>query len=107
VHSQTWAALAADMFAAGFQDDSLAPMLGTARYTEAGGANVWTHELLRLWLPDTLAALPEGTSFRVALRSSRRVNEREGVPRSRTLASRPTTCTNSPAETSPGETRTC
>ncbi len=28
----------------------------------------------------TLAAHPRGTSFRVALRSSRRVNEREGVP---------------------------
>jgi hypothetical protein len=71
---------AADMFAAGFQDNKLGPVLGAATQTGAGGANVWTHELLRLWLPDTLTALPEGTSFRVALRSSRRVNEREGVP---------------------------
>lgn len=71
---------AADMFAAAFQDNQLGPILGTASHTGAGGANVWTHELLRLWLPDTLGPLPAGTSFRVALRSSKRVNEREGVP---------------------------
>jgi hypothetical protein len=71
---------AADMFAAGFQDNGLGPVLGTDSHTGAGGANVWTHELLRLWLPDGLAPLPAATSFRVALRRSTRVRDQEGVP---------------------------
>ncbi|MGA4843986.1 S41 family peptidase [Streptomyces sp. G45] len=49
---------AADVFAAGFQDNGLGPVLGTAPRTGAGGANVWTHELLRVWLPELLGELP-------------------------------------------------
>jgi C-terminal processing protease CtpA/Prc len=33
---------AADIFAAGFQDNELGPILGTSATTRAGGANVWT-----------------------------------------------------------------
>jgi C-terminal processing protease CtpA/Prc len=43
---------AADIFAAGIQDNNLGLVLGTAGHTGAGGANVGTYELLRLWLDD-------------------------------------------------------
>jgi hypothetical protein len=72
---------AADIFAAGFQDNEVGTVLGTARYTGAGGANVWTHDLLRLWLPDEVQELPEGTGLRVALRRATRSGPtRAGVP---------------------------
>ena len=71
---------AADLFAAGWQDNGLGPILGTAELTGAGGANVWTHELLRMWLPDTLGELPAGAGFRVALRRATRAGEHVGVP---------------------------
>lgn len=71
---------AADIFAAGFQDNDVGRVLGTARHTGAGGANVWTHELLRLWLPDLLSELPAGAGFRVALRRATRTGARVGLP---------------------------
>ena len=71
---------AADIFAAGWQDNELGPILGTAERTGAGGANVWTHELLRLWLPDQLTELPLGAGFRVALRRATRTGANVGVP---------------------------
>jgi hypothetical protein len=71
---------AADIFAAGFQDNGIGPVLGTAVHTGAGGANVWTDELLRLWLPELLGQLPGGAGFRVALRRVTRVRENVGVP---------------------------
>lgn len=71
---------AADIFAAGWQDNGLGPILGTAAHTGAGGANVWTHGLLRLWLPELLGRLPGGADFRVALRRATRVGRRIGVP---------------------------
>lgn len=71
---------AADIFAAGFQDNGLGPVLGTARRTGAGGANVWTHELLRVWLPELLGELPRGAGFRVALRRATRARGNVDVP---------------------------
>ncbi|MFF0448909.1 S41 family peptidase [Streptomyces sp. NPDC004609] len=71
---------AADIFAAGFQDNGLGPVLGTARRTGAGGANVWTHELLRVWLPELLGGLPRGAGFRVALRRATRARGNVDVP---------------------------
>jgi C-terminal processing protease CtpA/Prc len=71
---------AADIFAAGFQDNKLGPVVGTAEHTGAGGANVWTHELLRLRLPDMLGDLPAGAGLRVALRKSHRTGSNVGVP---------------------------
>jgi hypothetical protein len=71
---------AADIFAAGWQDNRLGPILGTAWHTGAGGANVWTHGLLRLWLPDLLDQLPAGADFRLALRRATRVGDQVGVP---------------------------
>ncbi|MFF7725763.1 S41 family peptidase [Streptomyces sp. NPDC008001] len=83
---------AADIFAAGFQDNGLGPVLGTALDTGAGGANVWTHELLRGWLPELLGDLPRGAGFRVALRRATRARGNVDVP-SRTSACRRTNCT--------------
>ena len=37
---------ATDIFAAGFQDHRIGPVLGADDNTGAGGANVWTHALL-------------------------------------------------------------
>jgi hypothetical protein len=71
---------AADIFAAGFEDNGLGQIVGTAARTGAGGANVWTHDLLRLWLPDEIEQLPAGTGFRIALRRVTRVRKHEGVP---------------------------
>jgi hypothetical protein len=72
-----------DIFAAGFQDHAIGPILGTDGNTGAGGANVWTHGLLRQALPATgspFRATPKGVSFRVAIRRTTRVGERSGEP---------------------------
>ncbi|MBD0671081.1 S41 family peptidase [Streptomyces sp. CBMA156] len=87
---------AADVFAAGFADNGAnsgadgpadgeadgrpGPVLGTAASTGAGGANVWTYELLGVWLPELLPALPRGAGFRVALRRATRAGASIGVP---------------------------
>ena len=41
---------------------------------------MWTHELLRLWLPDQLGELPLGAGFGVALRRATRTGANVGVP---------------------------
>jgi hypothetical protein len=72
-----------DIFAGGFQDHSVGFILGTAGNMGAGGANVWTHELLRQLLPgdsSPLKPLPSHASFRVSIRRTTRVGERSGVP---------------------------
>jgi hypothetical protein len=72
-----------DIFAAGFQDHNIGKILGVSGNTGAGGANVWTHELLRDLLPgasSVLKPLPKGSSFRVAIRRVTRVGERMGTP---------------------------
>ena len=72
-----------DIFAAGFQDHNIGKILGVSGNTGAGGANVWTHELLRLFFPEQNSPfnpLPKGASFRVAVRQTTRVGERMGVP---------------------------
>ncbi|HEY8092248.1 MAG TPA: S41 family peptidase, partial [Acidimicrobiales bacterium] len=59
---------ATDIFAAGFQDNRVGPVLGASGNTGAGGANVWDHALLRQLFPgpgSPFTALPKGTSFRV------------------------------------------
>ena len=71
---------ATDMFAAGFVDHGLGPIIGTSDNTGAGGANVWRHsDLLRLAGQGTkLKALPAGIDFRVAVRRTTRVHDHEG-----------------------------
>ncbi|HKY68738.1 MAG TPA: S41 family peptidase, partial [Acidimicrobiales bacterium] len=83
---------ATDIFSAGFQDHGIGPVLGVDGNTGAGGANVWTHDLLRL-LMDTpppgaatptdnpFVELPGGAGFRVSVRRTLRVGrDRVGTP---------------------------
>jgi hypothetical protein len=79
---------ATDIFAAGFQDHGIGPVIGVDANTGAGGANVWTHGLLRelLRLPGPSDAdspyepLPAGTAMRASIRRTLRVHERAGTP---------------------------
>ncbi len=75
---------ATDMFAAGFQDHEIGTVLGIADATGAGGANVWTHELLRILAESAgdsrLVELPAGSGMRVAVRRTLRVKARAGTP---------------------------
>ena len=79
---------ATDIFAAGFKDHKIGHILGVDGNTGAGGANVWTHELLSALLrfpapadPDTpYQPLPNGAGMRVAIRRTLRVGEQSGTP---------------------------
>jgi C-terminal processing protease CtpA/Prc len=78
---------ATDIFAAGFQDHRIGPVLGVDGNTGAGGANVWTHGLLELLMgtpvnPDNpFVDLPGGAGFRVSVRRTLRVGaRRNGTP---------------------------
>jgi C-terminal processing protease CtpA/Prc len=72
---------ACDIFAAGFQDHEIGPVLGVEANTGAGGANVVTHEDLRTdWVDGPFKLLPEGAQMRVSLRRCLRVGTRSGQP---------------------------
>jgi hypothetical protein len=72
---------ACDIFAAGFQDHEIGPVLGVEANTGAGGANVVNHEDLRTeWSDGPLKQLPKGVQMRVALRRCLRVGSRFGQP---------------------------
>lgn len=79
---------ATDIFAAGFADHQVGKILGTDENTGAGGANVWTHELLAelLRVPDPADAespyrtLPNGANLRTAIRRTLRTGEAAGTP---------------------------
>lgn len=78
---------ATDIFAGGFQDHKIGRVLGTDDNTGAGGANVWTHELLKALLelpspvPDNpYKPLPRQAGMRVAIRRSLRVHDLAGTP---------------------------
>ncbi|MFE6964813.1 S41 family peptidase [Agromyces sp. NPDC057679] len=72
---------ATDIFAAGFQDHAIGPVLGVDDNTGAGGANVLTHAALREdWVGGPLRALPAGAEYRVSLRRCLRVGDRFGQP---------------------------
>ena len=77
---------ATDIFAAGFQDHEIGPIIGIDANTGAGGANVWSHGLLKA-LRDTgpktdnpYKTLPAGAGMRVAIRRTLRVGDRSGTP---------------------------
>ncbi|PZD97116.1 peptidase S41 [Paenibacillus sambharensis] len=72
-----------DIFAAGFQDNKIGKILGVDDNTGAGGANVFTHDLLRALLPgpdSPFQELPGGTFMRVAIRQTTRVGDKAGLP---------------------------
>lgn len=72
-----------DIFAAGFQDHEIGPVLGVDANTGAGGANVWEHGLLLQALPGAQSvykALPHGAGMRVSIRRTLRVGRRAGTP---------------------------
>ncbi|MFD7135091.1 S41 family peptidase [Streptomyces sp. NPDC059894] len=75
---------ATDIFAAGFQDHRIGPVLRTDENTGAGGANVWTHELLSALLAEDgatpYAPLPKGAGMRVSIRRTLRVGALSGTP---------------------------
>lgn len=75
-----------DIFAAGFQDHEIGPILGVHHSTGAGGANVWEHSLLKMLMeqptPDPESPykpLPGDTRLRVAIRRTLRVGKRVGT----------------------------
>ncbi|NOZ51817.1 MAG: amidohydrolase family protein [Gammaproteobacteria bacterium] len=77
---------ATDIFAAGFKDHNIGPIIGVGANTGAGGANVWSHGLLsRLMQPDQVEEidspylpLPRGADLRVAIRRTVRVGPNAG-----------------------------
>ncbi|MDP4503434.1 S41 family peptidase [Nonomuraea turcica] len=78
---------ATDIFAAGFQDHKIGPVLGVDGNTGAGGANVWTHQLLTtlLELPEPAADTPYRplagqANMRVSIRRTLRVHDLAGTP---------------------------
>src|SRR5208282_628565 len=78
-----------DIFTAGLRDHAVGKILGTDENTGAGGANVWTHALLRRIFAKgrsrrasrgpALRALPKEAGLRVALRRSLRVGKNAGT----------------------------
>lgn len=73
-----------DIFAAGFQDHKIGPVLGASDNTGAGGANVWTHELFQAVLETSpnspLKPLPNGANMRASVRRTTRVGDKAGTP---------------------------
>jgi hypothetical protein len=75
---------ATDFFAAGWADHGIGPILGVDVCTGAGGANVWTLQLLQqLMAGDPTSpyqSLPQGANMRVAIRRGLRVGALAGTP---------------------------
>ncbi|KJK45712.1 peptidase S41 [Lentzea aerocolonigenes] len=79
---------ATDIFAAGWADHELGPILGVDDNTGAGGANVWTHGLLMQLLkipapgdPESpYKPLPNKANMRVSIRRTLRVGKLSGTP---------------------------
>jgi hypothetical protein len=71
---------ATDLFAAGFQDHAIGPVLGIHPNTGAGGANVWSHAMLRQLAGESgpYRPLSGGADFRVAVRRTVRVGPNAG-----------------------------
>lgn len=72
-----------DIFAAGFQDHEIGPVLGADGNTGAGGANVWTQQLLARLLPGAASVyepLPNDAGMRVSMRRSLRIGRKAGTP---------------------------
>ena len=71
-----------DLFAAGFVDNRIGPVVSVGQATGAGGANVWTSDDLGDALESAkspLPPLPAGVAFTVALRRAVRINDADGT----------------------------
>jgi hypothetical protein len=72
-----------DIFAAGFQDHEIGTIIGIDNNTGAGGANVWTQELLLDFMQGDDAspylALPSNAGMRVSIRRTIRVGKSNGT----------------------------
>ncbi|GAB5406847.1 MAG: hypothetical protein Aurels2KO_50780 [Aureliella sp.] len=71
-----------DIFAAGFQDHGIGTIVGVDNNTGAGGANVWTHNLLSDFLSDSESPyqpLPSNSGMRVSIRRTIRVGASNGT----------------------------
>ncbi len=78
---------ATDVFAAGFQDHGIGPIIGVDGRTGGGGANTFAHEVLCSLLDggdgsgeSRLECLPRNLTMNVALRRALRVGEQAGMP---------------------------
>jgi hypothetical protein len=75
---------AADIFAAGFQDNGIGPVLGVDGNTGAGGGNVWSVPDLLGSLPAAgdfpFRPLPRGADLSVVIRRLLRVGPNAGTP---------------------------
>jgi hypothetical protein len=72
-----------DLFAAGFVDNEVGPLVCVGEATGAGGANVWTGAQLRDALAGTPYAyptLPAGIGFTLSVRRAIRSGAADGVP---------------------------
>lgn len=72
-----------DLFAAGWRDHDIGPLVCVGQATGAGGANVWTAAQLRDALTGTdspLPALPDGTGFTLSFRRAIRSAAGDGLP---------------------------
>jgi hypothetical protein len=72
-----------DLFAAGFADNQVGPLVCVGEGTGAGGANVWRHGQLRDALADTPFAFdtpPAGVGFTLSIRRAIRSGPADGVP---------------------------
>jgi hypothetical protein len=72
-----------DLFAAGFTDNQVGPLVCVGEGTGAGGANVWHHGQLRDALADTPFAFdtpPAGVGFTLSIRRAIRSGPADGVP---------------------------
>jgi C-terminal processing protease CtpA/Prc len=75
---------AADLFAAGFVDNTIGTLLSVGDATGAGGANVWRSDTVAVALTETsehaMAPLPAGIAFTVSVRRATRIGAAAGSP---------------------------
>lgn len=74
---------AGDIFAAGWEDNGIGPIIATASTTGAGGANVWTLNQLTSRLPPEEAPalqLPPGLDLRLSVRRAVRAGDSDSLP---------------------------
>jgi Peptidase family S41 len=72
-----------DLFAAGWVDHDIGPLVTVGQATGGGGANIWTAAQLRDALAGTdhaLGALPDGVGYTLAIRRAIRSSLSDGVP---------------------------